>query len=194
MRASFFLRNVIPVVFAGLALMAFSSTALAHDAEGLDISVQCTSLDRTVLGISINKFEQETITVSGRDYLAVNLEGEGRVMKEGSGYPHLPALYRSIMIPDAAKMEVNVLDQAFTDYTDVDLISSKGDLLRMFRFALIRAPLSAPVVLSSVPPSRPETRSLAHNSPAQPGADVSNLRYRSCLTRPVWLTLITRAK
>ena len=69
--------------------------------------------------------------VGGRDYLAVNLEGEGRVMKEGSGYPHLPALYRSIMIPDAAKMEVNVLNQAFTDYTDVDLISSKGDLLRI---------------------------------------------------------------
>tara|TARA_S200000501_G_scaffold271423_2_gene255180 strand:- start:14319 stop:17615 length:3297 start_codon:yes stop_codon:yes gene_type:complete len=47
-----------------------------------------------------------------------------------SGYPDLPQVARSIIIPDLANMSMEVVKSEFIDIQDMDIISSKGNLYR----------------------------------------------------------------
>ena len=114
----------------GTVLLIAAPSAGAHGSDDLTIDVQYDSLERTVLVIGIDDFGQDLVQVRGKDYLKIGLGGEGLVMKEGAGYPHLPAIYRSVMIPDTAHMQINVLGMEFYEITEVDLLSNRGNILR----------------------------------------------------------------
>ena len=46
------------------------------------------------------------------------------------GYPDLPKVSSSIIIPDDKKMSFNIIRSEFTDYENINVVPSKGNLSR----------------------------------------------------------------
>ncbi len=111
------------VVWAALVLL-LAPLASADD-------VQVTVLDRTpgstVIRYDIPSFSRDVISIEGTDYLAISLDGEARYLEAGK--PSLPRVSRSVIVPPAAAMAVNVIDSTWYEI-DGHAVPSKGNLLR----------------------------------------------------------------
>ena len=76
----------------------------------------------------INDFEKIPVIINEIEYYKILLEEESNILLEG--VPDIPNICRSIVIPDTAKMEIEVVSFNFIDYNNVLIAPSKGDLDR----------------------------------------------------------------
>ncbi len=127
MRTAFIYRSILILFTAAPAVLTGGSLAAAEDAK---IEARYDSLDRTVLTYVVNGFQEETVAINGRDHIALSLDHAGFVMMDRAGHPRLPVLCSSLMIPDAARMEVRVLRSSCRDIEGVDLAPWKGPIPR----------------------------------------------------------------
>jgi len=84
--------------------------------------------DVTTLAYEINDFNMIPVEINGVEHSKIVIEKESNLLV--SGAPDLPSICRSIVVPDTAKMEINVIDSSFEDYSNVLVAPSKGNLLR----------------------------------------------------------------
>lgn len=96
--------------------------------QNADIELLATDANSSTLQVHIGGFYLEEIqTPQGIQY-SVNI-GEGTpILKKGC--PDLPKLTTSLLIPDLADMQVEVLGSAYMDYENISIAPSKGNLLR----------------------------------------------------------------
>jgi Peptidase family C25/Propeptide_C25/Peptidase family C25, C terminal ig-like domain len=94
--------------------------------DGVSVTVEESNDTRTVLRFNIGSFNQEPVDIGGKQFFKIACNGEPVFMNEGE--PELPLLCRSIIIPDDAKMKVNVLSQSYVDYEKIMVVPSKGSL------------------------------------------------------------------
>jgi len=66
-------------------------------------------------------------TPNGTQYTISTLNGTPILE---AGYPDLPKITSSIIVPDNDNMQVQVLEAVYTDYTNIDVAPSKGTLVR----------------------------------------------------------------
>ena len=92
-----------------------------------DISVNDKGNDRTVIEYSFGEFQKTDVVINGENYAILNLGKEVNIQEKG--FPALPKITRSIIIPDDKKMEVNVLESEFTEYS-FKIASGKGIIVR----------------------------------------------------------------
>ena len=92
-----------------------------------DISVNDKGNDRTVIEYSFGEFQKTDVVINGENYAILNLGKEVNIQEKG--FPALPKITRSIIIPDDKKMEVNVLESEFTEYS-FKISSGKGIIVR----------------------------------------------------------------
>ncbi|MFH1841869.1 MAG: C25 family cysteine peptidase [bacterium] len=83
---------------------------------------------RTLLEITVGGFEADPVDIDGKTYYRILLDREG--MAQDLGFPALPNVRRSIIIPDDMEMAVTVIASEYVDYTDLPVAPSKGNLLR----------------------------------------------------------------
>ncbi|MHC4764011.1 MAG: C25 family cysteine peptidase [Planctomycetota bacterium] len=110
----------------GLSAALVSAGGAAGDSVAVEVLE--SNAERTVIRYEIGAFEQRPVSVNGAPFTELVLQGEG-VTKE-VGAPEVPTVCRSIIIPDDAAMEVHVLDSAFREVHDIDIIPSKGFIPR----------------------------------------------------------------
>jgi hypothetical protein len=115
-------------VVLGLSAALLSAGGAAGAADGVAVEVLETNAERTVIRYEIGAFEQRPVSIDGAPFTELVLPGEG-VTKE-VGAPEVPIVCRSIIIPDDAAMEVHVLDTAFREVADIDVVPSKGFIPR----------------------------------------------------------------
>ena len=84
--------------------------------------------DVTTLTYEINDFDMIPVEINGIEYSKIVIEKESNLLV--SGAPDLPSICRSIVVPDTAKMEINVIDSSFEEYSNVLVAPSKGNLPR----------------------------------------------------------------
>ena len=70
---------------------------------------------------------KEVQTVKGTSYIISTEEGTPIL---DAGYPDIPKLTASVIIPDAGQMEVSVLDSDYIEYRNIEIAPSKGNILR----------------------------------------------------------------
>ena len=93
------------------------------------IEIVCsTDEDVTTLTYNIKSFTQTPVKIEGEDYFIINLANEPNSLDKGM--PDIPRIRRSIIIPDTAKMSVQLVDANYETYKDVALAPSKGNILR----------------------------------------------------------------
>jgi hypothetical protein len=118
---------------ASLVLMAGMANAggwvqLTASTAPPAVQVQESALDRTLLRFQINGYDQEDFLLNGETFILPALDGEAFTWQ--TGYPELPRMNRSLIIPDNARMAVRVVSSEYRDVPNVKVAPSKGHLLR----------------------------------------------------------------
>jgi len=95
--------------------------------ETVQATVLSDSGDRVVLQYTFGQYRSEMVEIKGQEYLDISFPSEPRWMEKGT--PALPYVNRSIIIPDNARMEVQVLTADYYE-TEAAIAPSKGNLYR----------------------------------------------------------------
>ena len=101
---------------------------LVPSSEDVTITVIESDNQHTVLRFDVAGFSRETVMINGQEYFVIQSGKESVLLNAGE--PALPRLCRSIIIPDNAKMEIQVLSSNYRDFPQTPIIPSKGNLPR----------------------------------------------------------------
>ena len=106
------------------------ATTGASDPSISLVQVQASepSTGTILLEYDIQGFEKTAVSIDGQTYQAIDLTKEAHRLEVG--LPELPLIARSVIIPDDAEMNVRVVSADYTDFENVDVVPSKGSLLR----------------------------------------------------------------
>ena len=83
--------------------------------------------DRIVVEIRLNGYETRPVEIDGRRWVELELPGEPVSLAKGA--PALPHVNRSLIVPDAGRIEARVLEADSGDF-DLRVAPSKGNLSR----------------------------------------------------------------
>ena len=114
----------IPLV---LFVMFSLTTALLAE-NSVTVNITKNSADRILLDYQFDEPEFGAVSIEGKGFATVSLGRES--LKKQKGRPELPDVCRSVIIPDKARMKVNILSSEFYDIPDIDIAPSKGILPR----------------------------------------------------------------
>ncbi len=125
------MRNLIKVSF-----IIFISFAMAAEWVGLtsdtpaapEKGVISSNIETTVLEFNIPGYWQDEIIVNGQAATVINIE-DGTPLLQAAA-PELLKLTASLIIPDNAQMQVDILDAEFIDFENVSIPPSKGNFTR----------------------------------------------------------------
>jgi hypothetical protein len=92
------------------------------------VQVMTQSPQSTILTSTINGFDKANFTINNEYFSLATLEGEALTWQ--AGYPELPRLHRSLIIPDDALMAVRLVASEYRDVPNVKIAPSKGHLSR----------------------------------------------------------------
>lgn len=81
-----------------------------------------------VLDYAISGFQVDPVLINSETYYQVTMGEEARTLDAGA--PELPVICRSVIIPDRAEMAVRVVSSSYRDFGAMDVVPSKGNLLR----------------------------------------------------------------
>ncbi len=119
---------VILVLFAAGSVYAAERIDLGTFGEDLQVQVLESNDQRVVVKFDIGAYYRDEVNIDGDNYYLVRLAGESFLLNAAE--PELPRICRSIIIPDDAQMDIEVLSSEFVDIADHPVIPSKGNLLR----------------------------------------------------------------
>ncbi len=111
-------------VVAGLC----ATVAQGGAGNSVDVTVLEDSQERVVLSYSFGQHTTEKLSIEGREYTLITLDGEPQILRTGA--PDLPNVCRSVIIPDTADVTVKVVSGDFYEIEGIDLAPSKGNLYR----------------------------------------------------------------
>jgi len=117
----------------GLAFLPGIQTAVSNENEkdengAVNINILSHIEENIVISFDINTFQMETINLDEIIYYRYILPGESNSLN--AGFPDLPHIRRSIVIPNDKEMSVREIGTDYYVVDDVKIIPSKGNLLR----------------------------------------------------------------
>jgi len=149
------MRNIIIVAFA----LTFMSSALAGEwtpirsqlpvaakTELLSSDITSSEIHFSVDGFFLNQVK----TPSGDAYTVSVGEGSPLLVK---GAPDLPKLAASVIIPDMALMDVEVIASSFVEFSNITIAPSKGNLTRDIDPSTVPYEYGRPYSMNSFYPS-----------------------------------------
>jgi len=93
------------------------------------VAINVNQYDDTIeISYDIDDFDDIPVIINDIEYLKIIIGEESNLLFKGK--PDIPNICRSILIPDTAKMEIDVIDSSFLEYKNVLIAPSKGNLLR----------------------------------------------------------------
>jgi len=87
-----------------------------------------SNVTSSTVQFSLSGYYLEEVSTSKGIAYRLNSPGGSTILKEGA--PDLPVFSISLVIPDNGQMEVSVLNSKYTDYTNVMIAPSKGNVYR----------------------------------------------------------------
>lgn len=92
-----------------------------------NLSVISSSETETILQYSVSRFEKQKVVIDGSDWFQIRLPKEG--ITQDKGFPELPVFNRSIIIPNTARVKLEVSDVQYQDFA-LKVAPSKGVITR----------------------------------------------------------------
>ncbi|TSA24574.1 T9SS C-terminal target domain-containing protein, partial [bacterium] len=77
---------------------------------------------------AVNGFYKEEVLIDGKAYSKIIIPHEGLLLDRG--YPELPHINRSVLIPPRSNMEVAVVNSEYEEFDNIYVIPSKGSFSR----------------------------------------------------------------
>jgi len=121
---------LVVIIFVGASVipsLSGSTGEATQDNGNIRITVQ-SNKDIITITYQISEFTSEEVSINGNSYLRLALDDESNIMLKGK--PELPNICRSIIIPDNLRMELRVTQSQYQEYEEMQIIPSKGHLLR----------------------------------------------------------------
>ena len=112
---------LILFVVLSLTINLFAGTAVT-------INITEESSGNILLDYQFSEPEFEKVIINGMDFSTVSFGQES--LRKQKGEPELPAVCRSVIIPDKARMKVNIISSSYREIPDIDIAPSKGILPR----------------------------------------------------------------
>ena len=111
-------------------LLSFGLIAAEQISVGTDsneIRLIQAQPENMVLELNLANFEREAVQIDGQSYYALSLKKGGLTLE--SGLPELPIMAASVIIPNNAKMQLELIS---SEYIEMDMLvaPSKGNLTR----------------------------------------------------------------
>lgn len=105
----------------------FNGTTITRTTDGVSVSVH-TQNDVITIDYSLEVFRMTPVMINDVEYTHITLGEEPNSLTAGA--PDLPYVPRSIIIPDTGTLAVRVVAAQYTDYKNILVAPSKGNLLR----------------------------------------------------------------
>lgn len=121
------LATSIITLMIGTLFIPLISGDIDNNSDPLVITAN-QSGDNIEINYEINDFIEEPILIDGVEYSIIHIGEEPNLLLAGK--PDIPLICRSIIIPDTAKMKLNVVTVTYKEYNNVIIAPSKGNLLR----------------------------------------------------------------
>ncbi len=107
-------------------------------------TIQCDVLEsgyeNTRIEFSIPGFYLDTVIIDGKRYSRISMPGLVNYLKKG--YPELPRISKSVIVPDDKEMKLRIIDEEIERVKALPVMPSKGNILRTI------SPSSLPYVFS----------------------------------------------
>jgi len=118
------------IILLLLSLVAFNLLASQTVNVGSGINafrVLSSDDNETRIEFGVGSFDKRAVQIDGKEFFHLLLKGEG--ISQDKGNPELPVFNRSIIIPNTARMNIEVYDIQFTDLL-LPIAPSKGVITR----------------------------------------------------------------
>ena len=109
-----------------LTSIGFSETIKINE-NTFKVDVLESNNQQTTISYEFGSFERSEVLIDGKIYYRLLLPGGSITFEKGK--PELPKITRSIIIPDDGKVNVEIVEQSYTDYY-FPVAPSKGMILR----------------------------------------------------------------
>ena len=120
--------TLVTILLLAAAVSGAETIALDTAVEGLSVRVVDSNVETTTIEYELGSFSREPVEIDGESFFSVGLGEESTTLERG--FPQLPNICRSIVIPDDAEMAVRVLSSHFIEYPDFPVAPSKGSIPR----------------------------------------------------------------
>ncbi len=111
-----------------IIIFVFFDFSVGQQASGFRVQVLNTTASSTTLEYIVDGYSQKEIDISGSKYLLYEIPGMIWLMDKG--YPQLPSVNNSIIIPDMAGMNFRILDEEYQLISTGPVMPSKGHFTR----------------------------------------------------------------
>jgi len=119
-------KNLILIAGLMIFLTCFSEEIIINE-NNFNVNVISSTDQHTVIEYNFGNFKRIPVKIDGETYYRLSLEKESETYDKGN--PELPKITRSIIIPDDAKMKINIIEKNYIDY-QMKIVPSKGTLYR----------------------------------------------------------------
>lgn len=119
---------LLSLVFFSFNSLLFAEYLSGNKSEASKIELISSSSSETVLKLSVNSYELKQVkTKEGRAFVLKDKDAAPLQIK---GAPNLLKFAESILIPDEAKMQVEVIESNYIEIPNIEIAPSKGVLTR----------------------------------------------------------------
>jgi peptidase C25-like protein len=113
---------------AGAGTMVYTGGTVGTEGPLVNAGLEEQDAQSIKLYFELTGFELSPVSIGGVEYQEIRVQHEGATLD--AGMPDLPSIVRSIIIPNDAAMAVRVLSSTWTDYENIRIAPSKGNILR----------------------------------------------------------------
>ena len=118
------------IIFALLVIVTLSSNIFAQlsNSKGIQANILNTTPTSTTIEFILNDYDELVVDVEGTESMFYSISGSVWLMEKGM--PQLPIHRSSIIIPDLAAMNFNIISAEYTEIETVPVMPSKGHITR----------------------------------------------------------------
>jgi len=102
--------------------------AQLSNSKGVQTNIISTTPNSTTLEFILNDYDELTVDVEGTESMFYSISGSVWLMERGM--PQLPIHRSSIIIPDLAAMNFNIISAEYTEIETLPVMPSKGHITR----------------------------------------------------------------
>lgn len=114
--------------FAAVTCFACFAYASQQSSKTNSILLLSSTENESVIKFTMKEYEMKSVTTPWGEQKIVTAENTTPLLVKGA--PHLPKFAASVVIPDNAKMNVQVVSSSYTDYPNIEIAPSKGNFTR----------------------------------------------------------------
>ena len=124
------MKKNISLTFLMLSFI-YSSQWVNIQSQNIDeptFEVVNSNIENTIIEFSLDDFSLNEVSINNKNYFSISIKNGASNLQ--LGHPDMAHISKSIIIPDNSSMNIEIIEQEYTEYNDISVAPSKGNLSR----------------------------------------------------------------